>query len=80
MEKNSCLTLDQFLPEASLEVNGSELEIRLSVPQAFQPAKLAAMSIRSIGMAEWPRLSSATTSMHSSRVSRDGGRPNTALA
>lgn len=33
VEENDCLTLDRFLPEASLELNGSELEIRLSVPK-----------------------------------------------
>lgn len=33
--ENDCLALDRFLPEASLELDAAELEIRLSIPQAF---------------------------------------------
>ncbi len=33
--ESDCLALDQLLPEASLELDAAELEIHLSIPQAF---------------------------------------------
>ncbi len=33
--ESDCLALDQFLPEANLELDAAELEIHLSIPQAF---------------------------------------------